>query len=218
MKSLFYLFHSSSLFWFAGHVSTFTNLEIGTTMICKADYIKNNVTIDSLLFRKWYRILPSFNKRTEAENHTQLTTIQHFNNFKVLYGQDSIFTAHLALDAMSTIINDLVLYQTEKDGKLYLEDGYPVNSNSPELLTIRAQNSAKRAVNWQNSSTDWTIWTNCETEGYSFLPLQHHLFIFEPQRYPPKPPSVRITDDGNKECNRISANSCSPLHGLLLVG
>lgn len=64
-------------------------------------------------------------------------------------GKDSIFTAHLALDVMSSIINDLVFYQTEKDGKLYLEDGYPVNSNSPELLTIRAQNSAKRAVNWQ---------------------------------------------------------------------
>jgi hypothetical protein len=64
-------------------------------------------------------------------------------------GKDSIFTAHLALDVMSSIINDLVFYQTLKDGKLYLKDGYPVNSNSPELLTIRAQNSAKRAVNWQ---------------------------------------------------------------------
>lgn len=64
-------------------------------------------------------------------------------------GKDSLFTARLALDVMSSIINDLVFYQTLKDGKLYLEDGYPVNTNSPESLTIRAQNSAKRAVNWQ---------------------------------------------------------------------
>jgi hypothetical protein len=64
-------------------------------------------------------------------------------------GKELLFTAHLALDVMSSIINDLVFYQTLKDGKLYLKDGYPVNSNSPELLTIRAQNSAKRAVNWQ---------------------------------------------------------------------
>jgi hypothetical protein len=34
-------------------------------------------------------------------------------------------------------------------GKLYLKDGYPVNTSSSESLTIRAQNSAKRAVNWQ---------------------------------------------------------------------
>ena len=64
-------------------------------------------------------------------------------------GKDSLFTAHLALDVMSSIINDLVFYQTLKDGKLYLKDGYPVNASSSESLTIRAQNSAKRAVNWQ---------------------------------------------------------------------
>ena len=124
--------------------------EIGTTMICKADYIKNNVTIDSLLFSE--NDIEYFDLSTnelKLKTTAKTTEIQNFNNFRFYMGKELLFTAHLALDAMSTIINDLVLYQTEKDGKLYLEDGYPVNSNSPELLTIRAQNSAKRAVNWQ---------------------------------------------------------------------
>ena len=124
--------------------------EIGTTLICKAYYTKNALTIDSLLFSEndieYFHL--STNELKLKATH-RLTTIQHFNNFRFYMGKDSIFTAHLALDAMSTIINDLVFYQTLKDGKLYLKDGYPVNSNSPELLTIRAQNSAKRAVNWQ---------------------------------------------------------------------
>ena len=124
--------------------------EIGTTLICKAYYTKNALTKDSLLFSEndieYFHL--STNELKLKATH-RLTTIQHFNNFRFYMGKDSIFTAHLALDVMSSIINDLVFYQTLKDGKLYLKDGYPVNSNSPELLTIRAQNSAKRAVNWQ---------------------------------------------------------------------
>ena len=124
--------------------------EIGTTLICKAYYTKNALTKDSLLFSEndieYFHL--STNELKLKATH-RLTTIQHFNNFRFYMGKELLFTAHLALDVMSSIINDLVFYQTLKDGKLYLKDGYPVNSNSPELLTIRAQNSAKRAVNWQ---------------------------------------------------------------------
>ena len=147
----FILFISLFLFVFICRSCVHTHEpEIGTTLICKAYYTKNALTKDSLLFSEndieYFHL--STNELKLKATH-RLTTIQHFNNFRFYMGKDSIFTAHLALDVMSSIINDLVFYQTLKDGKLYLKDGYPVNSNSPELLTIRAQNSAKRAVNWQ---------------------------------------------------------------------
>ena len=147
----FILFISLFLFVFISRSCVHTHEpEVGTTLICKADYAKNAVTIDSLLFSE--NDIEYFDLSTnelKLKTTAKTTEIQNFNNFRFYMGKELLFTAHLALDAMSTIINDLVLYQTEKDGKLYLEDGYPVNSNSPELLTIRAQNSAKRAVNWQ---------------------------------------------------------------------
>ena len=147
----FILFISLFLFVFISRSCVHTHEpEVGTTLICKADYPKNPVTIDSLLFSE--NDIEYFNLST---NELKLKTtaksieIQNFNNFRFYMGKDSLFTVHLALDVMSSIINDLVFYQTLKDGKLYLEDGYPVNTNSPESLTIRAQNSAKPAVNWQ---------------------------------------------------------------------
>ena len=124
--------------------------EIGTTLICKAYYTKNALTKDSLLFSE--NDIEYFDLSTnelKLKTTAKTTEIQNFNNFRFYMGKDSIFTAHLALDVMSSIINDLVFYQTLKDGKLYLKDGYPVNASSSESLTIRAQNSAKRAVNWQ---------------------------------------------------------------------
>ena len=98
--------------------------EIGTTLICKAYYTKNALTKDSLLFSE--NDIEYFNLST---NELKLKTtaksieIQNFNNFRFYMGKDSLFTVHLALDVMSSIINDLVFYQTLKDGKLYLEDG-----------------------------------------------------------------------------------------------
>ena len=124
--------------------------EIGTTLICKAYYTKNALTKDSLLFSE--NDIEYFDLSTnelKLKTTAKTTEIQNFNNFRFYMGKELLFTAHLALDVMSSIINDLVFYQTLKDGKLYLKDGYPVNTSSSESLTIRAQNSAKRAVNWQ---------------------------------------------------------------------
>ncbi|MEA4850756.1 MAG: hypothetical protein VB126_04790 [Paludibacter sp.] len=147
----FILFLSLFLFVFICRSCVHTHEpEIGTTMICKADYIKNNVTIDSLLFSE--NDIEYFDLSTnelKLKTTAKTTEIQNFNNFRFYMGKELLFTAHLALDVMSSIINDLVFYQTLKDGKLYLKDGYPVNTSSSESLTIRAQNSAKRAVNWQ---------------------------------------------------------------------
>lgn len=147
----FILFLSLFLFVFICRSCVHTHEpEIGTTMICKADYIKNNVTIDSLLFSE--NDIEYFDLSTnelKLKTTAKTTEIQNFNNFRFYMGEELLFTAHLALDVMSSIINDLVFYQTLKDGKLYLKDGYPVNTSSSESLTIRAQNSAKRAVNWQ---------------------------------------------------------------------
>ena len=147
----FILFISLFLFVFISRSCVHTHEpEVGTTLICKADYAKNAVTIDSLLFSEndieYFHL--STNELKLKATH-RLTTIQHFNNFRFYMGKDSLFTARLALDVMSSFINDLVIYQTLKAGILYLKDGYPVNTSSSESLTIRAQNSAKRAVNWQ---------------------------------------------------------------------
>ena len=74
--------------------------------------------------------------------------LQSYGAIKFFIGVDSLFTATIALDNMSSIKNDLVLHFNSTNGKLYLEDGYPMSITNTMDLTIRAQNREKRAAAW----------------------------------------------------------------------
>lgn len=120
-----------------------------TSLICKAKYISDNITKDSVLFTE--ANIEYFNTTTnelKLKKSFSFNDIQHFNNFSFYLGNDSLFCAHLAVDIMSSVLNELVLHQNLFDNKLYLEDGYPLWIDNLGTNSIRAQNKALRAQNW----------------------------------------------------------------------
>lgn len=72
---------------------------------------------------------------------------QTFGKIKFYLGNDSLFTASVVLDFMSSTRNDLVLHLNSV-GKFYLEDGYPAYIDNLGSTTLRAQNKEKRAAAW----------------------------------------------------------------------
>ena len=89
----------------------------------------------------WYN---STTKELKFVNPPTLQKLQSYGQMKFYVGSDSLFTAKIVTDAVSAIVNDLVLYM-KTDGKFYLEDGYPLNLGD---ATLRAQNKDKRAAAW----------------------------------------------------------------------
>lgn len=89
----------------------------------------------------WYN---ATTKELKFVNPPTLQKFQSYGQVKFYLGSDSLFTAKIATDAMSSIVNDLVLY-LKTDGKFYLEDGYPLNLGD---ATLRVQNKDKRAAAW----------------------------------------------------------------------
>ena len=88
-----------------------------------------------------------YNATTKELKFTNPPTLQKFQSYrqvKFYLGSDSLFTAKIVTDAVSAIVNDLVLYM-KTDGKFYLEDGYPLNLGD---ATLRTQNKDKRAAAW----------------------------------------------------------------------
>ncbi len=120
-------------------------------LTCKATYLNASVAIDSLFFTE--NDIEYFNPSTKElkfKTSFKLAEIKNFDNFRFYLGKDSLFSARLAVDEMSFMINNLVFYYNYDKGKIYLEDGYPIWIDSSELATLRAQNKAKRNTNWQN--------------------------------------------------------------------
>lgn len=96
-------------------------------------YVSNNFV--------WYN---ATTKELKFANPPTLQKFQSYEQVKFYVGSDSLFTAKIVTDAVSAIVNDLVLYM-KTDGKFYLEDGYPLNLGD---ATLRAQNKDKRASAW----------------------------------------------------------------------
>jgi len=96
-------------------------------------YVSNNFV--------WYN---ATTKELKFVNPPTLQKLQSYRQVKFYVGNDSLFTAKIVTDAVSAIVDDLVLYM-KTDGKLYLEDGYPLNLGD---ATLRAQNKEKRAAAW----------------------------------------------------------------------
>ena len=89
----------------------------------------------------WYN---ATTKELKFANPPTLQRFQSYGQVKFYLRNDSLFTAKVVTDAVSSIANDLVLYM-RTDGKFYLEDGYPLNLGD---ATLRAQNKDKRAAAW----------------------------------------------------------------------
>jgi len=77
-----------------------------------------------------------------------INKIKSSHQIKFYLGNDSLFTAKVALDIMSVIINDLVIHINSHDGLVYLEEGYPMWIDNLGDTTLRAQNKTNRAMAW----------------------------------------------------------------------
>lgn len=117
---------------------------------CKATFTNDKFTEDSTFFTE--AEIEYFDTTTNELMLNKVYTHQeiiHFNNFVFYLGADSLFKARLAADHMSSIINDLVIYQSAEKGNLFIEDGYPMWIDNLGVTTLRAQNKDKRAANWK---------------------------------------------------------------------
>lgn len=93
----------------------------------------------------WYN---ATSKELKFTNPPTVEKLQSYGEIKFYIGIDSLFTASIALDNMSSTKNDLVLHLKSTNGNLYLEDGYPMSITNAMDLDIRAQNRTKRAAAW----------------------------------------------------------------------
>ena len=115
-------------------------------IVCKVITVKNYNEVDSIFFDEedivWFN---KENLQLKLKNTPEIKEIQRFSKFKFYLGQDSIFTARLALDLMSSIVSDLVLHYNSYNGNIYLEDSYP-NWIKDSVCIV---NKDKRAANWK---------------------------------------------------------------------
>ncbi|MGB4415895.1 MAG: hypothetical protein WBI53_13545 [Paludibacter sp.] len=119
-------------------------------LTCKVTYMNGTTSLDSLFFTEddilWFDTVTN---QLKIKAIPAIKELQSFRNFTFYLGTDSLFTARLALDIMSSIEDDLVLHYNSEDGNLYLEDGYPMWINYPGSISRRAQNKERRAANWK---------------------------------------------------------------------
>ncbi len=76
------------------------------------------------------------------------TKIKNYFILQCYMGKDSLFSVNLTSDIMSYIVNDLVLNQDMKEGKTYLQDGYPSWINNSQAVMLRTKNKEKRVSAW----------------------------------------------------------------------
>jgi len=119
------------------------------TIYCKIRPKSNQIAFDSILFSSTNIV--SFSESTgELQLKQSLSERQlaQFGKFHFYIGADSLFTARYATDYMSSIVDDLVLYYSIYDRKLFLHDGYPMSINVG-IGDLRIENRAKRAAKWK---------------------------------------------------------------------
>jgi len=115
-------------------------------IVCKGTYSVNSIEVDSLFLEEsdiqWY---DTTTYQLKLKNSPEYKELLFFRKFKFYSGSDSLFTASLALDIMSSIVSNLVLRYGSYDRKIYLEDSYPNWIND----SITLANNQKRAANWK---------------------------------------------------------------------
>jgi len=151
MKSLHFLLFSLMLLLCPGcDLLKELNQDDDAKLFFKVTVNSKTNHVDTILFTgkeiKW------FNDSTGEIIFTDTVTtskIKYVYRIKCYLGTDSLFTATVTSDIMSSIVNDLVLNHNLYDGKYYFEDGYPGWINNLGATTLRVQNKEKRAVAWK---------------------------------------------------------------------
>lgn len=114
-------------------------------IVCVGTYFENGIEKDSVFFDesdiKWF---DTTSHQLKFKNPLTLNDVRFFRKFNFYAGTDSLFTASLALDIMSSIVDDLVLRYGSYDGNIYLEDSYPEWVNDSSTI----ENRQKREANW----------------------------------------------------------------------
>jgi hypothetical protein len=116
---------------------------------CKVTPLIKSELKDSILFSS--NDIKSFNTKTgEIVLYNKLSEKQlvRYGKFRFYLGSDSLFTAKYACDYMSSMVDDLVLYYSLYESKIFLQDGYPMWNDNSQMSTLREQNKAKRKINW----------------------------------------------------------------------
>jgi hypothetical protein len=145
MKSSRYLLLGFTLlFYSACDILNIRNPDDTAKLFCIGSYTFGSVTRDSVFFTedniKWF---DTTTNQLRLNDSLKLNDLKYFSNFKFYLGTDSLFTARLATDIMSSIVDDLVLHFNYRDGNVYLEDGYPLQFND----SLRTANKEKRTAN-----------------------------------------------------------------------
>jgi hypothetical protein len=148
-KSIIYLFLVSIFVVAVVSCDSMADLQSSSKLIFKASAYNKLSVQDTVLFTG--KAIKSVNSTTGEVIFVDSMTIPNVSSFhkiKCYLSSDSLFTATLTSDIMSSIVNDLVLNHNLRDGKYYFEDGYPDWIDNLGATTLRTQNKEKRAVAW----------------------------------------------------------------------
>ena len=148
MKKSFILLATFTLFSCVA-CNLLTDVQSDSKLTFKATTSSKTSQKDTVLFTG--SAIKSFNDSTGEVTLSDTLTPKKLNSFhwiKCYLGTDSLFTATLTSDIMSSLVNDLVLNHNLHDGKYYFEDGYPDWIDNLGATNLRAQNKQKRADTW----------------------------------------------------------------------
>ena len=138
----------ASLFVFVS-CNLISELQSGNPLIFKASLSNKTNLNDTILFTG--KSIRYFNSTTGEVSFLDSIIAKRINSFhwiKCYLETDSLFTATVTSDIMSSVVNDLVLNHNLRDGKFYFQDGYPAYIDNLGTNGIRIQNKEKRAVAW----------------------------------------------------------------------
>ena len=145
---MFFSIVLASLFVFVS-CNLISDLQSGSSLTFKASISNKTNLDDTLLFTE--KSISYLNGSTGEVSFLDLIIAKKINSFhwlKCYFGSDSLFTATITSDIMSSVVNDLVLNHNLQDGKFYFQDGYPAYIDNLGTNGIRIQNKEKRAVAW----------------------------------------------------------------------
>jgi len=138
----------ASLFVFVS-CNLISDLQSGSSLTFKASLSNKTNLYDSVLFTgKSIRYFNAATGEISFINSISAKRINSFHWIKCYLETDSLFTATVTSDIMSSVVNDLVLNHNLRDGKFYFEDGYPTYIDNLGTNGIRIQNKEKRSVAW----------------------------------------------------------------------
>lgn len=122
---------------------------ISSKLIFKATISNTTNLKDTVLFTgkdiKWINLATGEIRFVDS---FAISKIKKFHWIKCYQDTDSLFTATITSDIMSSIVNDLVLNLNSYDNHYYFGDGYPAWIDNLRDTNIRNQNKKNRDASW----------------------------------------------------------------------